>query len=151
MLGAPALAEDARFATVLARREHHAEADALIEAWTRTREPEPAMEELQAAGVAAGAAHKGDGLLADPHLQARGFWEQVDHPDAGVIPHLSRPFRFSRTPGSTRLPAPMLGEHTDEVLREVAGMSDEEIAELDALGVTNAVPEGAPDLPEPSP
>ena len=149
--GAPALARDRRFATVLARHAHHEEADALIAAWTREREPRAAMEQLQALGIAAGAVHKGDALLEDAQLQARGFWEPVDHPEAGRIPHLSRPFKFSRTPGATRLPAPLLGQHTHEVLREVAGMSEAEIAELDALGVTRNVPDGAPELAEPAP
>ena len=62
---------------------------------------------------------------------------------AGRIPHLSRPFKLSRTPGWTTRHAPMLGEHTEEVLRDVAGLSESEIADLDALGVTRNVPDGA--------
>ena len=87
--------------------------------------------------------HRGDTLLEDPQLEARGFWEPVDHPAAGLIPHLSRPFKLSRTPGWTPRPAPMLGEHTEEVLRDVAGLSESEIADLAALGVTRNVPDGA--------
>ena len=143
LIGGAELASDARFATLLGRRRHHDEADALIAAWTREREPRATMEQLQALGVPAGMVHRGDTLLEDPQLVERGFWEPVTHPAAGRIPHLSRPFKLSRTPGWTPRPAPMLGEHTTEVLRDVAGLSESEIADLAALGVTRNVPDGA--------
>lgn len=143
-IGGSALAADARFATLLARRARHDELDARIADWTRARGAREAMETLQAAGVPAGMAHRGDTLLGDPQLAARGFWERVDHPEAGSIPHLGRPFRLSRTPGATRRPAPLLGQHTREVLGGVAGLSEEELDALDALGVTRDVPDGAP-------
>ena len=145
LLGGPELVADERFTTLLARRDHHEQADGLIAAWTGQRTPEAAARQLQALGIAAGAVHRGDALIDDPQLRARGFWEPVEHPEAGRIPHLSRPFKHSRSPGSTRLPAPLLGQHTHEVLRDVVGMSEEEIAELDALGVTHNVPDGAPE------
>lgn len=143
LIGGPELASDARLATLLGRRRRHDELDALIAAWTRERESREVMEQLQALGVAAGMVHRGDTLLEDPQLVERGFWEPVDHPAAGLIPHLSRPFKLSRTPGWTPRPAPMLGEHTEEVLRDVAGLSESEIADLAALGVTRNVPDGA--------
>ena len=143
LIGGAELVSDARFATLLGRRRHHDEADALIAAWTREREPRATMEQLQALGVPAGMVHRGDTLIEDPQLVERGFWEPVTHPAAGRIPHLSRPFKLSRTPGWTPRHAPMLGEHTEEVLRDVAGLSESEIADLDALGVTRNVPDGA--------
>ncbi len=143
LIGGVELASDARFATLLGRRRRHDELDALIAAWTGERESRELMEQLQALGVPAGMVHRGDTLLEDPQLEARGFWEPVDHPAAGLIPHLSRPFKLSRTPGWTPRPAPMLGEHTEEVLRDVAGLSESEIADLAALGVTRNVPDGA--------
>ncbi len=139
-MGQPGLAADARLVDANGRREHHDEIDAAIGAWTEGRDAFETMETLQAAGVAAGVAVKGDQLLEDRHLQARGFWETVDHPEAGTFPHLSRPFKFSKTPGSTRTPAPLLGQHTEQVLRDVAGMTDEEIRELDEAGVTSNDP-----------
>ncbi|TAK74898.1 MAG: CoA transferase [Dehalococcoidia bacterium] len=140
VIGQPGLAEDARFADVVARRAHHDDADAIIGAWTATRDAFAVMAALQAVHVPAGVAEQGAHLLEDPHLNARGFWETVTHPEAGTAPFLSRPFQFSKTPGATRRHAPLLGEHTEEVLREVGGMSDAEIAELAALGITENNP-----------
>jgi benzylsuccinate CoA-transferase BbsF subunit len=106
------------------------------------------MSELQALGIPAGVAQQGPQLLRDPQLEARGFWETVSHPDAGSAPLSSRPFLFSKTPGATRRHAPLLGEHTEEVLRDVAGMSDAEIHELASLGVTSNDPRAFAPAPD---
>lgn len=143
-IGDGAAADDGRFATQSGRHEHHDEIDERIGRWTEQRDAYEAMRILQGAGVPAGVAQKGDRLLADPQLAARGFWEHVELPGGEAPPHLSRPFRLSKTPGASRSRAPMLGEHTEAVLREVAGFSDEELAELAAAGVTDNVPFGAP-------
>lgn len=139
-MGHPELADDPRYATVPGRRKHHDELDALITTWTSGRDAFIAMSTLQAAGVPAGVVENGEHLVSDPQLVARGFWEYSGHTLAETRPYLSRSFKFSKTPGSTRFPAPLLGEHTTEVLRDVAGMSDAEIAELDELGVTENDP-----------
>jgi crotonobetainyl-CoA:carnitine CoA-transferase CaiB-like acyl-CoA transferase len=143
LIGGIELVEDERFSTLLARRANHDDVDELISSWTCERDPRTATDRFQSLGIASGIVHRGDTLLADPQLVARNFWEPIDHPEAGRIPHLSRPFKHSRTPGSTPLPAPMLGQHTYEVLRDVVGMSEEEIDELDVLGVTRNVPDDA--------
>ncbi|MBM3138653.1 MAG: CoA transferase [Chloroflexi bacterium] len=140
VMGRPELAEDPRLAGVLGRRAEHDRLDATIAEWTCQRDAYATMRELQAAGVAAGVATQGHQLFEDPQLVARGFWEEVDHPEAGRHPYLSRPFKLSKTPGGTYSYAPLLGEHTEVVLREVAGMSDEEIRELTELGVTSNDP-----------
>jgi len=84
--------------------------------------------------------NSGEQLVHDPQLVNRGFWEYSGRGPSDARPYLSRPFQFSKTPGSTQLPAPLLGEHTEGILREVANMSDEEIAELAELGVTASDP-----------
>lgn len=148
VIGDPGLAGDPRFSDLLARRAHHDEADAIIGGWTITQDAFAVMAALQAVGVPAGVAEQGSHLLDDPHLNARGFWETVTHPEAGTAPFLSRPFQFSKTPGATRRHAPLLGEHTEEVLREVAGMDAAEIAELAALGVTENNPRAVTATPD---
>jgi crotonobetainyl-CoA:carnitine CoA-transferase CaiB-like acyl-CoA transferase len=78
-----------------------------------------------------------------PQLQFRGFFEEVDRPVTGTARHSTLPIRFSR--GADRFhrcPAPLLGEHNDEVLRDL-GISDDEMAELDDLGVIGRVPDTA--------
>ena len=73
-------------------------------------------------------------VAADPDLAARGFWVEHLLPDGTPARHLGIPWQFSGTPLGVRRRAPELGEHTDEALREVAGLSAEEIARLRAAG-----------------
>lgn len=139
-MGQPELAGDPRYANVVGRRKHHDEIDTLIAVWTAGRDAFITMTTLQAVGVPAGVVEKGEELVSDPQFVSRGFWEYSGHGLAEVRPYVSRSFKFSKTPGATQAPAPLLGAHTAEVLREVAGMSDAEIAELGELGVTENDP-----------
>ena len=73
-------------------------------------------------------------VVAHPQVQARGTLVEMEHPRAGKVRMVGVPVRLSETPGSVRTPAPMLGEHTDKVLRELLGLSAGEIAALRAAG-----------------
>ncbi|GBD14583.1 Succinyl-CoA:(R)-benzylsuccinate CoA-transferase subunit BbsF [bacterium HR25] len=127
---------DARFATLLGRKEHEDELDRLIEAWTARQEAEAVMEALQAAGVPAGVVQSAADLLdRDPHLHERGYYHYLEHPEAGRTAYDGPGFRLSRTPGGPRSPAPLLGQHTEQVCKRVLGLSDEEIAVLVMEGV----------------
>jgi crotonobetainyl-CoA:carnitine CoA-transferase CaiB-like acyl-CoA transferase len=139
-IGRPELASEAAYADVEGRRARHDEIDALITAWTSQRTPDEAMRELQAAGVAAGTVSDMRRVVEDPHLQARGFWPEVDQPSVGrhVIAGVS--WRFSRTPGAVRWAAPNLGQHSEYVLRTILGKSEAEIEALRASGVLSNVP-----------
>jgi formyl-CoA transferase len=95
-----------------------------------------AMELLRAAGVRAGVCQRaGDRRLRDPQLAARDWWQTMTHEELGdcefdgVLPKLSR------TPGTLRKSSPLFGEHTHEVMRDVLGMSDDELVEHEAMGV----------------
>jgi CoA:oxalate CoA-transferase len=70
-------------------------------------------------------------------VAARGVLVESTHPVAGAIKMVGPPVRMSETPGSVRAPAPLLGEHTDQVLRERLGLSDEQIARLRSARVIN--------------
>ncbi len=126
----PDLAEDPRFATMLARVENSEQLDLLVEEWTGARSAEEVMGQLQQAGVAAGAVLNGRDLVENDHLNARGFYKELVHPEIGRHRYLSPPFRLSRTPGEPRLPAPCLGEHNEYVCKHILGMSDEEFVGL---------------------
>ncbi|MGB6895776.1 MAG: CoA transferase, partial [Dehalococcoidia bacterium] len=90
---------------------------------------------LQAAGVAAGVVQNArDVLENDPHLKERGYYVYLDHAEAGRTAYDGPGFRLGKTPGSLR-PAPMLGEHTERVCKEVLQMNDEEMAQLVIEGV----------------
>jgi crotonobetainyl-CoA:carnitine CoA-transferase CaiB-like acyl-CoA transferase len=142
-IGQPQLAQDPRFATVLARRQHQAALDQFLTAWTRERDHNQAMHILQAHGVPAGAVLTGDETLADPHLEARGFWDVVNHPEAGTYKQFTPPWRLSRNPRRVAVPAPRLGEHNHYVLGDLLGMSAQDIAALEAQGIIGTRPAGA--------
>ncbi len=130
VLGLPAT-EAERGATAEAVDER----DACIAAWTATRDAAGMAIALQSAGLVAGAVQDVEDLVErDPQLASRGMLQSVTHPVLGAFAHLRTPVTFSRTPIVMR-PAPRLGEHADQVAREVAGLDEPTIAALRAAGV----------------
>ena len=81
-------------------------------------------------GIPMGAINNIAQLVEHPQVKARGSLVEMDHPRAGKVRMVGTPFRMSRTPGSVRTPAPKIGEHTDQVMREFMGLSEQRIAEL---------------------
>jgi crotonobetainyl-CoA:carnitine CoA-transferase CaiB-like acyl-CoA transferase len=140
-IGRPELADDARFADVVSRRHNQDVLDEAIAAWTSQRTQREAARMLQAAGVAAAPVLRIPELLQDEHMRARGFWEPVSHAVAGTWDMEGVTWRMSRTPGHVRVPPPMYGEHNDWVLRELLGLGDEEIGQLEREGVTSREPD----------
>ncbi|MFH8484030.1 CaiB/BaiF CoA-transferase family protein [Streptomyces longisporoflavus] len=120
-----------------ARRAHEDEIDAALAAWTRGQDAHKLAELLQAEGVAAAVVATGRDLVeADEQLAARGFYPVLDHPLAGPVRHEGIVARLAATPGELDRPAPLLGQHTHEVLRELLGLTEEQLAALSAEGVT---------------
>jgi benzylsuccinate CoA-transferase BbsF subunit len=86
------------------------------------------METLQAHGVPAGVVQDhGDLIDRDPQMRHRGFYVQMEHAEMGLVHHEALPYRFSETPWQITRPAPIGGQHTDLVLQEVLGMSEDEV------------------------
>jgi crotonobetainyl-CoA:carnitine CoA-transferase CaiB-like acyl-CoA transferase len=135
LLGHPELAADPRYATIDGRKAHEDELEALLGAWTSQRTPAEATGALQAAGIAAFPAATNRDIAEDPHLAARGFFVELEHPEVGVRRHLGVPWRMSASDCRVRRPAPCLGADTDAVLREVCGYTADEIARLRAAQV----------------
>jgi crotonobetainyl-CoA:carnitine CoA-transferase CaiB-like acyl-CoA transferase len=135
VMGQRELARDERFADVLARLRNRDALDALVEQWTITQEKEAAAVALQAAGVPTMPVLTVPEVFADGHLRARGFYEEVAHPVAGVWEMEGPHWRLSETPAHVRLPGPTFGEHTQYVLGHILGLTAEEIAALEADGV----------------
>ncbi len=117
------------------RHANHDAIDAAIAAWSCRFDHHESTRRLQQLGIAAFPVLNAKELLEDPHLNARGFFPLITHPDAGTYPFPGLPMTLSATPATYRRPAPGLGEHNDEVLRDVLGMSPDAIAELAASGV----------------
>ena len=138
-IGRPELRE--QFATLDARFEHHAEIDAAITEWTSTRSSDDAMQALQQHGVAAGTSANSRRVVEDPHLNARGFWTEVDHVSAGRHKLAGLAWNMDRTPGAVYSAAPALGQYNDYVLKEILGKSEEEVQRLRDAGVLETTPE----------
>ena len=144
-IGRPELAADAGFATVLMRQRNRAALDEILSAWTRQRDHYDVMHLLQARGVPAGAVLKGGEVIADPHLEARQFWDTVDHPEVGTYRQVTTPWKLSQYPRRETMPAPGLGEHNQDILEKLLGLSTQEIAALEAQGVIGTRPVGGGD------
>jgi len=130
----PAWTREPRFATLPERQRHHDALDELVAAWTRQRAPRVVMDTLQAEGVPAGAVQTVRDVVDDPQLGARGFFVTLEHARMGAVPVGGVPMRLSATPGSTRTAAPLIGEHTVEVLRDWLDLPAAEIARLESDG-----------------
>ena len=90
---------------------------------------------LEAAGVANGPINTLAEVYEEPQVKARGIRVEMDHPVAGRLSTVASPMRFSATPVEYKLPPPLVGQHTDEVLSALLGKTDAEIAALRAAGV----------------
>lgn len=122
--------EDQRFATAPARLENRAALDEAIGAWTVGLEAGALEELLQGVRVPVHRASTSADIFSDPQLEARRHIIYLDHPRLGPTPIETSRMRFSRTPATAAWAAPEIGQHNDHVLREVLGLSDEEITEL---------------------
>ncbi|WP_297700708.1 CoA transferase [Mycobacterium sp.] len=117
--------------------------DKLISDWAAGRSVTEAVDALRAAGVAAARVTPAAALLTDPHLHARGFWETVDHPVAGSFLCTGMPFAFLGQPRRwVRRVPPLYGQHTGEVLTEILGHSERDLADLRRSGTISDRPAG---------
>ena len=130
VLGMESLSADPRFDTAGSRWRNRRALDAIVAGWTRSLTPQEATETLQAVGVAAMPVMNIADQFADPHLNARETYVEIDHPHAGAEMLYGVPWIFSETPGAVRTPAPLLGQHNDYVLTELLGMNAATVARL---------------------
>jgi crotonobetainyl-CoA:carnitine CoA-transferase CaiB-like acyl-CoA transferase len=132
--GCPELASDPRFATNGKRVENRDELKRLLDAIFAKRTKKEWVTLLDAAGVPNGPINDIAQVYAEPQVQARGVKIEAEHPVAGRLPMVASPMRFSATPLEHRVPPPVLGQHTEEILSKVLGKSAEAIARLRVAG-----------------
>lgn len=134
LIGGDELAADARFATTALRLVAQDALDELITAWTAGRTARSVEELLQAEGIPAYVAQTGAGALADPQLQLRRHFLELEHPLHGRTVVEAPRYLLSRTPGDVRRCAPTYGRDNRHVLNEILGYDDERIAALSDMG-----------------
>ncbi|MGH2588633.1 MAG: CaiB/BaiF CoA transferase family protein [Dehalococcoidia bacterium] len=130
LAGRPELAEDKRFATNTGRLENREALIPIVESLIAERPADEWLRLLNDAGVPAGPINTVPQALADPQVEALGLLRTLPHPTAGEIRVVGPPVRLSATPLEPRSAPPRHGEHTDAVLREVLGLSDEQVRRL---------------------
>lgn len=134
-MGDPEWARDAALESATGRLERQDSIDTHLAVWTGSRSPHGAMDELTAHGVPAGAVQRSSDLSRDPQYVHREFHRFHDHPEMGRIPYAGNQFRIPGYQAGPYSYAPLLGEHNYDVFRNIAGMSDEEIAAAMAAGI----------------
>lgn len=130
VMGQSELSSDARFSTLSARKENEAALEEIVTAWTQERTADEATQALQNAGIPAYPTLDAIDMVNSPHVGARDYFVELEHPEVGTRRHMGIPWTMSRTPCEIRRPAPCLGQDTDAVLTDIVGLSQDEIAAL---------------------
>ncbi|MCJ1335195.1 hypothetical protein MMC09_000462 [Bachmanniomyces sp. S44760] len=127
--------DDPQYNTNSQRVKNRIELEGLIESITRTKNTKEWLEILDESGVPYAAVNDIQGTLSHVHVHARDMVVEVDHPGCGPMKLVNTPVKYSYSEPSVRTPPPMLGEHTDEVLRDILGMNGQDIQNLRQEGV----------------
>ncbi|MCR4399193.1 MAG: CoA transferase, partial [Firmicutes bacterium] len=135
-IGVPGLAEDPRFTTNPLRTQNWGQLEPVLAGVFRTKTTAEWISALEAAGVPCGPINTIEEVVNDPQVKAREMVVKVAHPGIGEVMMAGVPVKFSATPCSVRTPAPGLGHHTREILRDLLGIDDEGFERIAAEGAT---------------
>jgi crotonobetainyl-CoA:carnitine CoA-transferase CaiB-like acyl-CoA transferase len=128
----PELAADPRYATMPGRIRNRGELIPLIREIMKRRASRDWLEHLEAANVPCGPINNYQEVFEDPQVRHRGLKIEIPHPAGVPCPSVASPMRFSETPVEYKLPPPLLGQHTREVLGSVLGLGEGELDRLAA-------------------
>ena len=132
VMGTPELINDPKFATNRDRNDNVVELSEIISKISVTKTTAEWMDVLEKGGLPVGPINTVDKVVHDPQIEARNMIVEVEHPVAGKMKFAGNPIKLSATPGEVTVPAPTLGQHTDEILKDLLGWSE------DQIGVYNA-------------
>jgi crotonobetainyl-CoA:carnitine CoA-transferase CaiB-like acyl-CoA transferase len=135
LIGRADLVRDPGFATAAARRDRRDEIAGIIQGWTSGRSKAEVVDTLAAGGVPAAPVNNVAEMVADPQVQAREMFVEVDHPIYGSLKTTGTPLKLSETPGQIRWLAPQPGEHNEEVFVGLLGHSRDDLARWREAGV----------------
>ncbi|WP_262268882.1 CaiB/BaiF CoA transferase family protein [Microvirga yunnanensis] len=140
VMGHPELLDDVRFASLAGRRVHQDELTRIISAWTSSRDKDDTAKMLQNVGIAAAPVADSADVARSEYLAHRGFFTELEHPDAGRHHHPGLPIHLSATPGDQRSAAPCFGSHNMLILQEVLALTRHDISHLEASAAVATVP-----------
>jgi succinate--hydroxymethylglutarate CoA-transferase len=126
-LGKPEWKSDARFTTNALRVQHREVLDAMVEAELQLRTTPEWLEIFDGSGMPYAAVNDIQGTINHEHVLARNMIEEVEHPACGKVRLVNHPLKYSRIEPRIRIPPPLLGQHTDEVLEELLGLGAEKV------------------------
>ena len=129
------LLEDPRFASAPARKQHRAELHELIKTWARNKTRQELWDGLRNIDYFGAPVLSMGEVIDDPHIKERQAFIEHNHPTAGPTKLLAPWIHMSKTPASIRSDSPALGQHTDEILRGVLGLSVTDLSDLRSQGV----------------
>jgi len=132
-IGRPDIIEDSRYATPESRWDNRETLNAIIEGWTRQKTKYEAMRILGDAGVPSGACQDTGEILEDPHLKEREMIIDIDYPTRGKYKTVGCPIKLSDSPAEIKRP-PTLGEHTEDLLGKLCGVTPEDFTKLREKG-----------------
>jgi crotonobetainyl-CoA:carnitine CoA-transferase CaiB-like acyl-CoA transferase len=134
VLGNPSWSMAPELETTAGRLAQRERIDRRLAEFTAAQAPRALMDRLQAAGVPAGMVQRSSDLIADPQLLHRGFFRRLTHVEMGEVPYEGHQFRIAGYDSGPLAPAPCLGEHSVQVLQEILGYGDDDLARIAASG-----------------
>lgn len=134
LIGRQELIEDERFITNAKRTENQKQLKGILDTIFPAKTVDEWLEAIDGAGIPCGPINTIDRVMKDPQVLAREMMVEVEHPVAGKFKMPGIPIKLSETPGEVESPSPLLGQHTEEILNELLGLSKEDVAKLKAEG-----------------
>lgn len=135
LIGRPEMIQDERFVTNPKRTENQKAVKAILDTVFPDKTVDEWIEALDKAGIPCGPINSIEQVVNNEQVRARDMIVETDHPVAGKIKMAGIPIKLSETPGAVERPAPLLGQHTEEILSEILGISSEEVAQLKTQNV----------------